>query len=81
MSKKNLDGKTYYYLLDEVDILHVCSDGKTACGLDASLFSQVEDIDLSKYTVCPICTDTKTKKAYFETKAELVDEPARGTII
>jgi|MudIll2142460700_1097286.scaffolds.fasta_scaffold11162_4 hypothetical protein len=82
MVKKNLDGHTYYYLLDGNNLLHVCSNGKSTCGLDATAFSQVEDNRLIKYEICQNCKELQvTKSATFETKAEIVDEPATGRVI
>jgi len=76
-------GKTFYYLLDEKNILHICSNGITACGIDAKAFIQVSDARLNKYPICEICKQpevTKAKKATFETKAEIV-ESVTGIII
>lgn len=81
-------GKTFYYLLDENNLLHICSDGMSICGLDTTTFFQIPDAKLSNYAVCSQCTPTdvtvastkKTKKATFKTKADIV-EPATGEII
>jgi len=81
-------GKTMYYLLGDDKLLHICSDGMTACGLDAKTFSQVADNRLGKYEICSLCKPldetlaSKRKKATFETKAEIVEvEPVTGKII
>jgi len=80
MTKKNHD-KTYY-LLDEFKVAHICSDRLTLCGLDAKSFSEATDMDLINRATCKECLlISKTKKATFEVKAQLVQEPAKGKII
>jgi len=79
-------GKTFYYLLDEKQLLHICSDGMTACGIDAKAFVQVSDARLNKYPICELCKPpeevAKVKKAVFETKAEIIEvESVTGIII
>lgn len=67
-----MDGHTYYYLLDEFDnTLHICSDGKTRCGMSARDMHQLEDKELKLYPLCPKC-QLPEKKASFVAKAEFV---------
>lgn len=67
-----MDGKTYYYLLDEKHILHICSDGMTRCKKDSRDFIEVYDNELKLYELCAAC-QLPDKKATFETKAELIE--------
>lgn len=62
---------TYYFLLDEFNILHVCSNGMTRCGLSAMDMLQVEDKDLKIYELCHIC-QVPSKTATFVSKAEFI---------
>jgi len=88
MKEKDMTGKTFYYLLDTDKVLHVCSDGLTVCGLDTTGFSEALDKTI-EFKLCEKCKPVdvtlaakrKTKKATFETKAELVEAPTTGTII
>jgi hypothetical protein len=77
MKLNNVDGKTFYYLIDKNKVAHICSDGLTNCGLDAKEFYAVADDKLDRYTMCKICPTIR--KASFETKAEIVD--TTGTFI
>lgn len=67
-----MDGHTYYFLLDEKNILHVCSNGVTRCGKDAMSFAQVTDDKLKLYELCSTC-QLPSKATTFETKAEFVE--------
>lgn len=82
MSKKKLDGKTYFYMLDEYKILHMCSGNHTVCGKEITeKFSEASDAELPPLVeICSNCQEGK-KVAHFQTKAELVIEPAKGIII
>lgn len=79
-----IDGKTYYYLysIDE-KIIHTCSDGKTLCGLSIkgmAEYNPPEGATSSIYTMCADCQnykEPKKKKATFETKAEMVENPQK----
>jgi hypothetical protein len=79
-----IDGKTYYYLysIDE-KIIHTCSGGKTLCGLstkDMEEYNPPEGAKSSLYKWCDDCQnykEPKKKKATFETKAEIVENPQK----
>ena len=80
---KKLD-KTFYYVVDEDETLHIVKDGFTVCGIDVvstPTLHALEFADASMYDLCGICEETKIKTATFETKAEFVEEPAKGEII
>ena len=68
-----MDGHTYYFLLDDTNVLHICSNGFSRCGKSAMDFTQVEDSKLKLYELCSTCQITP-KKASFETKAEFIEE-------
>jgi|PlaIllAssembly_1097288.scaffolds.fasta_scaffold40133_3 hypothetical protein len=62
--EKEFDGHTYYYLIDEVNILHICSNGRTRCGKDAMKYAQASDDKLKLYELCAKC-QLPPKKATF----------------
>lgn len=66
------DFRTYYYLLDDQNILHICSNGVSRCGKDAKKFDEVSDDKLKLYELCGKC-QLPTKTATFETKAEIIE--------
>jgi hypothetical protein len=66
------DFKTYYYLLDDKNILHICSSGKSRCGLDAKKFAMASDGELKLYELCKEC-QLPNKKTTFVTKANFVE--------
>lgn len=66
------DFHTYYYLIDEDNILHVCSNGRTRCGKDAKKFAQASDNELRLYELCAKC-QLPIKKATFITQVEFVE--------
>lgn len=67
-----MDEHTYYYLLDDKNVLHICSNGVTRCGEIAMSFAQISDDKLKLYELCAKC-QLPTKTATFETKAQLVE--------
>lgn len=81
---KKLD-KTFYYVVDEDEVLHISREnGYTVCGLDVvntPTLHAIEFADASMYDLCGVCKETKIKTATFETKAEFVDEPAKGELV